>query len=166
MNLFKNNAFTTDAWRALGADEDVPHTGHVILTLAQWQAKRDALVGSNLPLGIQLEPGTPVSAIAADLKRFALIAMNFPKFGDGRGFSIGQQLREAGFDGELRAVGEVLFDQLQYMARCGFDAFDITDANTHKLVASGQFNTMDLFYQPAITASVPVGTRPWARKAG
>ena len=165
MTLFKNNSFTDDAWRALGTDEDVPATGQVILTLAQWQAKRDSLVGSNLPLGIQLEPGTPVSAIAADLERFALIAMNFPKFGDGRGFSIGQQLREAGFAGELRAVGEVLFDQLQYMARCGFDAFDITDANTHKLVAAGRFNTMDVFYQPAIPVTVAVGTRPWARKA-
>jgi len=77
----------------------------------------------NIPLGLLIEPGQDLQVIAPDLSRFALIAVAFPKFTDGRGYSQARQLRGTyGFTGELRATGEVLFDQLQFLARCGFDS--------------------------------------------
>jgi uncharacterized protein (DUF934 family) len=75
---------------------------------------------------VRVDPEDELSDAAKLLPKVALVAINFPKFGDGRGYSKARLLRERfGFKGELRAVGEVLADQLQYMLRCGFDAFEL-----------------------------------------
>ncbi len=70
------------------------------------------------------------------------------------------------FTGELRATDDVLFDELQLMMRCGFDAFDITDAATIKLLQEGRHAPFTHFYQPGKGREIPAGTRPWARRAG
>jgi len=79
------------------------------------------------PLGVLLEPDQPPSAIGADLHRLALVAINFPVFTDGRGFSYARELRERGFKGEIRAVGHFIRDQLHYLKRCGFNAFQFEE---------------------------------------
>jgi len=165
MALFKNAAFQSDPWHALEDDATLAEGGHVILSLAQWTACRDSHAGTNMPLGLHLEPDATLDAIAADLSRFALIAVAFPKFTDGRGYSIGRKIRSYyRFAGELRAVGDVLFDQIQLMERCGFDAFEITDPATHRLLEAGRRPAMTRFYQPALGPEMPAGTRPWARQ--
>ena len=72
---------------------------------------------------VRLEPGDDARDLIPHLGRLQLIEVNFPVFGDGRGYSAARILREAGYTGELRAVGDVLVDQLAFLRRCGFDAF-------------------------------------------
>jgi len=106
------------------------------------------LVARGAPLGIRLHSDQSPELIAADVQRFALIALEFPKFRDGRSYSYARLLRERyGFKGELRAVGEVLLEQLFFMLRVGFDAFDIQSADPLKdyRTALADFS---VWYQP------------------
>ena len=164
MSLFKNGQFIDDRWRALPDGEAAPVSGNVIFPFDWWVEERQAFDGSNVPLGIRIEPGTKLDEIAADIKRFSVIALAFPKYGDGRAFSLARLLRERhGYTGELRAVGEVLSDQIQLMQRCGFDAFEINDPITEKALREGRVPGVGHFYQPSERAETPVGARPWTR---
>jgi len=165
MPIFKGDDFVPDDWRDLAQAEELPPGGKVILTLPQWQAIR-AQAQSDNSLGLLLQPGQELLAIVPDLSRFVLIAVAFPKFTDGRGYSLAHQLRGTyGFRGELRASGETLFDQLQFLARCGFDSFDIKDAATIRLLEAGRRPRLGIFYQPGLGSEIPERTRPWARRA-
>jgi uncharacterized protein (DUF934 family) len=163
MPIFKGDGFVPDDWRNLAQGEDVPPDGRVILTLAQWQSASQI---GNTPLGLLIEPGHDIRKIAPDLARFALVVVAFPKFTDGRGYSVARQLRgHFGFAGELRATGEILFDQLQLLARCGFDSFDIRDAVTIRLLEAGRRPHLGIFYQPGLGPETLERTRPLARRA-
>ena len=117
-------------------------------------------------MACSLNRGKTYETIAPDFSRFALIVVAFPKFTDGRGYSLARQLRGAyKFQGELRARGEILFDQLQLLARCGFDSFEIVDAVTIQLLEAGRRPRIGIFYQPALGPEIPERTRPWARRA-
>jgi uncharacterized protein (DUF934 family) len=142
--IIKNRAIVEDSWTVVRATEDgmlpevaVLPAGKVIVPLAFWQAHRDALVASRGKdeLGVWLAPDSEPADIAADFDQIALIAVDFPVFRDGRGYSTARLLRERfGYKGELRAIGDVLRDQLRFYERCGFDAYalradkDIEDA--------------------------------------
>ena len=116
--------------------------------------------------GLLVAPADKIEAIAADLGRFASIAIAFPAFGDGRGYSSARLVAERyKFAGEVRAVGDVLMDQVPLMRRCGINAFVVTHPATRKALESGHLTTVNLFYQPVGTTEVPVGTRPFLRKA-
>ncbi|MAM37547.1 MAG: oxidoreductase [Erythrobacter sp.] len=84
----------------------------------------DAFLDQSNASAVRIEPGDDAHELIPHLERLSLVEVNFPAFGDGRGYSSAQILREAGYDGELRAVGDVLVDQVAYMRRCGFDAFE------------------------------------------
>jgi uncharacterized protein (DUF934 family) len=164
--IWRGAAFHTDAWVKPAADEPLPDAP-VILPKARWLAERGRLAGRNAPLGLQIEPGETVDDLAPDLGRFALIALNFPKFADGRAFSIARLLREKhGFAGELRAVGAVLSDQIPYMRRVGFDTYAVTHGPTRRALAEGRIPEVTLHYQPATAHEPPAGTRPWLRRSG
>jgi phosphoadenosine phosphosulfate reductase len=165
MALFRNGGFAEDDWHLLTEEESLPLDGKVILSLALWDRYRDDALASNVPLGLQLEPARSAATIAKDISRFDLIAIHFPKFTDGRGYSQARQIRDFGFSGELRATGDILYDQLQLLARCGFDAFEITHAATIRLLETGRGPDLELFYQPSQRAEIPENTRPWARRA-
>ena len=83
----------------------------------------EAFADQTNALAVRIEPGEDARALLPFLDRLRLVEVNFPTFGDGRGFSAARILREAGYTGELRAVGDVLVDQIGHMKRCGFDAF-------------------------------------------
>jgi uncharacterized protein (DUF934 family) len=163
MPILKGDGFVPDDWRNLAQDEALPPDGKVILTLAQWQGASQC---GNIPLGLLVEPGQDIRTIAPDLPRFALVAVAFPKFTDGRGYSLAHQLRSHfGFAGELRATGEILFDQLQFLARCGFDSFEISDSATIRLLAAGRRPGLRNFYQPGLGPEIPERARGLARRA-
>jgi uncharacterized protein (DUF934 family) len=164
--IWRGAAFHTDAWVRPAEDEPVPEAPAVI-SKQRWLAQRERLVGRNAPLALQIEPGEAIDDLAADLHRFALIALNFPKFADGRAFSTARLLRDKhGFQGELRAVGNVLSDQIPYMRRCGFDTFEVTHGPTRRALVEGRIPEVTLHYQPATAPDPPAGTRPWLRRSG
>ena len=166
MPVFKGDDFAPDDWRNLPQGECIPPDGKVILTLAQWQTASVHAQTGDMPLGLLITPGQDIRPIAPDLARFALVAVAFPKFTDGRGYSLAHQLRSNfGFTGELRATGEVLFDQLQLLARCGFDSFEIRDVATIRLLEAGRRPGLRIFYQPGFGPEIPERARRLARRA-
>jgi len=133
---------------ASGADA-IPPSGPVIVSLAQWQAQRDALLARGTPLGIRLHSDQSPEAIADDVQHFAVIALEFPKFRDGRAYSYARLLRERyGFKGELRAVGDVLMEQLFFMLRTGFDAFDVQQSPDPVAAFETALKDFSVWYQP------------------
>ena len=98
---------------------------------------------------VRLEPGDDARLLLPFLDRLALIEVNFPSFADGRGYSAARILREEGYTGELRAVGDVGIDQLSHMRRCGFDAF-APDKPLDKEDAARAFATWDNVYQRTV----------------
>ena len=148
MALIKNNAIVADPYIDVTTAETLPPAGPVVVTLAQWQTLRDSLLARATPLGIRLHSDQSPELIADDVQHFALVALEFPKFRDGRAYSYARILRERyGFKGELRAVGDVLMEQLFFMLRTGFDAFELagTDPLAQYRTALADFS---VWYQP------------------
>ncbi len=148
MALIKDNRLVDDPYFDASAADALPPEGPVLVSLAQWQAQRDALLARGTPLGIRLHSDQSPELIGDDVPRFDLIALEFPKFRDGRAYSYARLLRERyGFAGELRAVGDVLMEQLFFMLRTGFDAFELTGDDP-----LGQYHTaladFSVWYQP------------------
>lgn len=166
MAFFKDGRFAPDPWRRVHAIEELPAEGYLILSLDNWRRLASLGQRTNAAFGLLLEPGQRVEAIANDLPNLSLVAIQFPKFTDGRGYSMAREIRDRyHFVGELRATGDVLFDQLQFMARCGFDAFEISDpATIRRLEEQRTPDTMRHFYQPGYGPEQKVGTSPWRRR--
>nr|SPS05262.1 conserved protein of unknown function [Candidatus Nitrotoga fabula] len=127
--IIKNKAVVSDDWTILRLQEnETPESvsvpaGKVMVPLRVWQAQRSRLQDRS-GLGVWLASNERPEDLKGDLDRFDVIAVDFPRFADGRGYSIAYNLRARfGFTGELRAIGDVLRDQLFYMQRVGFDAF-------------------------------------------
>lgn len=114
------------------------------------------LLARGTPLGVWLAPGDDPAAIAGDLQRLALVAVHFPKFTDGRGYSTAALLRTRhGYRGELRAFGDVGRDQLYYLARCGFDSFRLADHRDPE-AALAAFGDFTVRYQGSVDDAVPL----------
>jgi uncharacterized protein (DUF934 family) len=141
-------AFAADSFTAVADDAALPD-GPVLVSLARFQAERDALLARNTALGIQLKSSENPELLGADVQHFALIALEFPKFRDGRAFSWARILRtRLGFKGEVRAVGDFLLDQMNYQHRVGFDAWEVPD---HFQLAQFQHALVEMtnVYQPS-----------------
>lgn len=148
MPLIKNGAAIEDRWETLADDTPLPADRPVVVSHARWLAERGALDGRNAPLGLALPNTADSEALNGDVHRFDLIALHFPKFGDGRAYSQARILRERlGFKGELRATGNVLRDQLLAMHRVGFDAFEIERPDAAEAFRSALAD-LTVFYQP------------------
>jgi len=135
--------------------------GDVIVPLALWLARREELLAraETGMLGAWIDANEGSEALAPDVQRFPLIAVNFPKFGDGRGYSIARLLRERyGFKGELRAIGDVLHDHLFFMSQCGFDAFALREDQDAQEALS-VFGTFSDGYQSSVLRPVPLFRR-------
>ena len=162
--IIKNKTITDDGWIVLRLQEsDTPKnvavpSGNIIVPLKVWQAQRDALQ-RRADIGVWLASNERAEDLQNDAKIFPVIAVDFPKFADGRGYSIAYHLRaRLGYRGELRAIGDVLRDQIFYMQRVGFDAFaPRADKDIH-----GVLNSLDDFslsYQASTDEKLPLFRR-------
>lgn len=124
--------WTEDAFIFVTDEDAIPQSGDVILSLARFQAEGDALLASNSRrVGVRIEPDQEVEGLAYDLPRLTVVALAFPKYRDGRAYTSARLLRERfGYQGQVRAVGDVLREQAGFMVRCGFDAFEPADGAT------------------------------------
>lgn len=156
MTLIKDaKVVTDDPWRQIGDGDDLPDSCPVIVSLERWRKNGLRLAGRNAALGISLKSDQPPEIISGDLDRFGLIALEFPAFTDGRAFSHARLLRQRyGFAGEIRAVGNVLRDQIFFMARCGFDAFEL-EAGRDPEGAIEALEEFSVVYQAAADGRLP-----------
>ncbi len=124
--LIKNRQSAEDQYVLLDKDCDAGAIGTTpaLVPLERWLELDDAEQRLH---GVWLDSDQEVEALCGDLNRIAVIALNFPAFTDGRAYSYARLLRRQGYEGEIRAIGDVLRDQLFYMARCGFDSFALRD---------------------------------------
>ncbi|WP_420724613.1 DUF934 domain-containing protein [Hwanghaeella sp. LZ110] len=160
MALIKNGTQVSDQWLVAADDTPVQADIPTIVSYKRFLAERDTLVRSRAELGVKLVPGDDVSAIAADLPRLQVVALDFPKFTDGRSYSAARLLRQRyGFQGEVRATGDVLRDQYLFMKRAGFDAFQVKDGAEAQgwIEAMGELSH---YYQPAADGTPAV----WAQR--
>lgn len=164
--LIKHNAVSGDSWQTLVLNEGetaesvaLP-AGDVIFPLAVWQARKTEIVSCQKRIGLLLQPDDRVEDVAGDLEYFIVIAVNFPKFVDGRGYSTASLLRQRyHYQGELRAVGDVLHDQLFFMKRVGFDSFALKDGKNAEYALAAAFTVFGDAYQGATTQPQPAFRR-------
>ena len=158
-NVIKDVRVAADNWQLLEADAAVPASGAVIVPLATWLAARTALAARAEPLGLWLAGDAEPAQIADALHHFALIAIRFPKFGDGRGFSTARLLRERyGFRGELRAFGDLLRDLLPELHRCGFDSVVLRESEDPH-AALQALDALPEIYAASVTTPQPLFRR-------
>ena len=146
MPLIRNNALVEDDWRHLAIDEPLPESGDIVVPFARLLNEWEILTRHDGRLGVVFTNADRAEALTLFLPRLALVMLPFPAFTDGRAYSIARQLREMGYTRELRAAGNVLPDQLQFMRQVGFDSFEVGERfePSRWLAASRQ---MSLSYQ-------------------
>lgn len=150
MALLRHGAFVEDPWTFPAADAPLPEGEPIAVALDRFLAEREALLSRGTPIGVVLAPGEGTGGIAPSLDRLALVALRFDRFADGRPYSVARQLRDAHrFRGEIRAVGDVLRDQVVLLLRAGFDALEIADPRTVAAIMAGSLVAPTHHYQPA-----------------
>lgn len=162
--LIKNNALVADEWTVLrlkegeAADSVTVPAGKVIVPLPVWNCQHEALQGRK-ELGLWLASFERAEDIPDNIHRFPVIGVDFHKFTDGRGYTLAYRLRkQMGFRGELRAMGDVLRDQLFYLKRVGFDSFAVREGKDAKEAMAG-FADFSLSYQASADTDAPLFRR-------
>lgn len=131
LNADGSASYAEDGFVTVGLDDAIPASGDVILSLSQFQADGEALLADGRKVGVRLAASEDVESLVQALPRLSAVALEFPKFRDGRAFTAARLLRDRfGYEGEVRAVGEVLRELANFMIRCGFDAFEASDGST------------------------------------
>jgi uncharacterized protein (DUF934 family) len=167
--IIKERRLQDDAWKIVTlVDGEAPFdvclpVGPLLVPISVWKAKKSCLIAREYehgtPLGIWLSSGDDVAEIANDIDDFTVIAVHFPKAADGRGFSTARLLRERhGYDGELRAFGDIGRDQLFYLKRVGFDAFVIGEGRSAE-EALAAFDDFPEVYQASTEQPDPLFRR-------
>jgi uncharacterized protein (DUF934 family) len=127
MPLLKNGTFVADAWTTLADDADVADGTRIIVSLTRLVRDWDQLAKYTGLLGVAVPNTARVEELAPYLSRLAMIVLSFPAFTDGRSYSLARHLRLDGYRGELRATGNILPDQLQFMQQVGIESFEVSD---------------------------------------
>lgn len=169
--IIKNERIVDDNWQQLTlAEGETPESvalpaEPVLLPLSVWLARRDEIVAGHRQCGVWLDSDEGPEALAGDLDRLAVIGVNFPKFTDGRSYSSARLLRERyRYSGEIRALGDVLQDQLFFMRRCGIDAYALrADKDLDQALAG--LHAFSESYQAAVDQPQPLFRRRGAREA-
>lgn len=163
--IIKNSQVIDDDWQLLKLDDGqtaesltLP-VGNIIVPVSVWLERRTEILSRKSRPGVWLDSHEDVESIASDLEHFAVVGVNFPKFTDGRGYSTARLLRERyAYRGEIRAIGDVLQDQLYYMKRCGIDAFALREDKDIEAALSG-LRVFSETYQAAVDQPQPLFRR-------
>lgn len=161
--IYNDGSIRNDEWQLITSDKGLSPTelpkGNLILPADFWLASQSALEQQNRQQGIWLGSDIQLEDIANQLLKVELIAVNFPVFTDGRGYSTARLLRERyGYAGEIRAIGDVLQDQLCYMRRCGFDSYQLKEGKCIQSAAQALFPFKET-YQAAADQPEPIYRR-------
>lgn len=160
--IIKNGQVVDENWHLLPADaslDGLNNSDDIIVPLRLWLEHDHALKARDGGVGVWLDSHEEVESIADDLQHLKLVALNFPIFSDGRHYSSARLLRERyGYTGEVRAIGDVLRDQLFYMMRCGFDAFALREDRDAES-ALNSFRDFSDAYQSAVVQPLPLFRR-------
>ena len=157
--IIKHQKLAADDWKLIQEGEAFPASGDVIVPLSLWLAKREILLARIGRTGVWLKPDDEPSALATDFAVLPLIAVHFPAFTDGRGYSTARLLRERyGYTGKLRAIGDVLRDNIFYLSRVGFDAIALRDSEDAKEALSA-FKDFTEAYQISVERPQPLFRR-------
>lgn len=168
--LIKDRRIADDAWKVVAvAANETPESvrlpvGPLLVPLATWRARKQELIHRNWehdePLGVWLAPDEGPEALAGDLDDLSLVAVQFPKLTDGRGYSTARLLRERyGYRGELRAFGDIGQDQLYFLDRVGFDSIEIREEGEEAVEALAAFASFPEAYQAAANQPLPLFRR-------
>jgi uncharacterized protein (DUF934 family) len=159
MQIIRNGAIVDDAFVHVAAGAELPAQGDVIVSLSQYTEQRDALRSRAGKVGVRLASNEQAHLVAPYLAEIALVAIEFPTFKDGRGYTAARLLRDRfSYRGEIRAVGDVLRDQLNYMRRCGFDAWELKQGKDIQ-GALQAFQEFSVTYQGAVDDPRPLFRR-------
>ncbi|MDB5613591.1 MAG: phosphoadenylyl-sulfate reductase [Devosia sp.] len=163
--LWKDGGFIADPFHEWTEADEPATASYKHVPLPVFLANRDAFLVTQHPLGLLVVPGDNIEQVEADLGRFVSVAIKFPAFSDGRGYSTARLLSERyHYANEIRAIGDILQDQIPLMRRCGFNAFVVTHEPTREALIENRLPEVALFYQPVGTTEIPVGTRPFLRR--
>lgn len=157
MQIILDQTIVADSWIHVAEDAPLPASGNLIVPLAFWCKERIALAQRVGKTGVWLKGSDDPTRIAEvrELVKLPLIAVDFPQFVDGRGYSVGRLLRERyAFTGQLRAFGDVFRDQIPYLSRCGFNAF-VLKAGKSLEDALHAFDDFSDAYQNAVDQPAP-----------
>jgi len=165
--LWTEDGFIADQWRQAtpgvetGAAEAAAPDDRAILPLAALLAlPAERRAGR----AVRVEPGEAIDALLPIAGELALVALAFPAFNDGRSFSKAEMLRAAGFRGPIRAVGDVLIDQLPHMLRTGFTEFEVSHELALARLAAGRTGLLPGAYQPSAAVAGEKATYAWRRR--
>ena len=148
MVVLRNGVPQPNEWVRVADDAALPEGAKAIVSLERWQAEREALRQRNTAIGVSLKSDQSPLLLADDLDHLSLVALEFPKFTDGRAFSYARVLRDRlGYRGEIRAVGQVLRDQYLFMTRVGIDTIEPPAEKRVEGYAEA-LNEFSVFYQP------------------
>lgn len=155
-NIIRNREIVADNFIYVTDAAQLPASGDIIVDLPVWKEHRAQLLNHTGKLGVQIPGDAEPEEIVDDLARLDVVAIHFPVFRDGRGYSLARILRERfGFDGELRATGDVLRDQLFYLQRCGFNAFDVREDRCISVALTG-LSDFTVTYQADVHEKRPI----------
>jgi len=158
MQIIKDREIVEDNWLHLDDDAELL-AGDITISITRWQAEHESLSQHKGRLGLRLTGEDPLEEIIPDLANFALIVLIFPAFTDGRCYSFARLLRDRhDYQGEIRAQGDILHDQLFYMTQCGINSFEM--ANPEGLLsAMPAFNDFSESYQTTVAKPDPLYRR-------
>ncbi len=155
--IILNRQIVTDSWQFVGENQALPASGNLIVPLAVWREQQIALTQRAGKTGVWLKGSDHPEQLQSNNAPIdlPLIAVEFSQFVDGRGYSIGRLLRERyGFKGELRAIGDILRDQLSALTRCGFNSFALKEGKSLD-DALKAFDDFSDAYQNAVDQPAP-----------
>lgn len=165
--LWIPDGFRVDEWRRADTAEALEDAGKLILPLSVFQELDPVTRYAALPrLGVEVLPGESIDPLLCFLDRLPLVALVFPAFNDGRSYSKAELLRTRyAYRGEIRAVGDVLTDQIPHMLRCGFSSLEVTNPATLDRLEAGRRDDFLLHYQPSAVSGPRTGGYSWRRAA-